>query len=75
LTASRDSRESRPIMGKTVKLDDDIELVPLSLPLDRATRKWLVGIAKGSDNEAARIIASMLHDIRVDDERAHSTLH
>lgn len=55
--------------------DDDIEFIPLQLPLDNDTREWLTALARGSDAEAARIIASMLRDIRLDDERAHATTH
>jgi hypothetical protein len=62
------------MMLKTTMDDDDIELVSLALPLDRDTIAWLNKLAR-DDVEAARIIASMLHDIRIDDEAAHSTLH
>lgn len=55
--------------------EDDVELVRLALPLDRDTISWLAKLARGNDVEAAKIVASMLHDIRVDDEAAHSTLH
>jgi hypothetical protein len=57
-------------------LDDDIrEPIPLVLPLDRATVAWLTALAGGSDEQAAEIVASMLHDIRVDDEAEHATKH
>lgn len=56
--------------------DEEIEHVPLPpLPMDPGTVEWLRMISGGSDAEAARIIASMLRDIRVDDEKAHATIH
>jgi len=55
--------------------EDDREPVSLVLPLDQATRRWLTRLAQGNDEQAAEIVASMLHDIRVDDEMAHRNLH
>jgi hypothetical protein len=52
-----------------------VEPIPLVLPLDAATVMWLAGLANGSDERAAKIIASMLRDIRIDDEAAHRQLH
>jgi hypothetical protein len=54
---------------------DDVEIVRLELPLDRETVSWLSRLSRGCDNEAAQMIASMLKDIREDDEAAHATLH
>ena len=48
--------------------DDNREALSLVLPLDWATLRWLAKLARGSDEAAAEIIASMLRDIRVDDE-------
>ena len=53
----------------------DVERVPLELPLDQETRRWLTHLSGGNDVIAAEIIASMLHDIRIDDESAHATKH
>lgn len=47
----------------------------LTLPLDGETLAWLCLLAGGCDRQAARIVASMLKDIRIDDEIAHATLH
>jgi hypothetical protein len=55
--------------------DDKIEPVSLTLPLDRDTLRWLTALARGQDGQAARIIASMLREIRLDDEAAHATKH
>lgn len=54
---------------------DDVEVVSLDLPLDRATVSWLSRMAKGSDSQAAEMVASMLKMIREDDESADATLH
>jgi hypothetical protein len=54
---------------------DDIEVVPLALPLDRATVAWLLRLSGGNDSEAAEMIASMIRSIREDDENAHQILH
>ena len=51
--------------------DDDVAEVPLVLPLDRKTLRWLVEISGGRDEVAAEKIAGMIRDIRVDDEAAH----
>jgi hypothetical protein len=55
--------------------DDSREPVPFVLPLDRETLIWLAQLSGGCDQTAAEIIASMLHDIRIDDEAAHATQH
>ena len=55
--------------------DDNREAVPLVLPLDRETLMWLAEISGGNDQAAAEIIASMLRDIRVDDEAMHRQFH
>ena len=56
-------------------LKEPVEVVPLDLPLDSATLAWLAGLANGCDATAAQIVASMLRDIRVDDEKANAQLH
>jgi hypothetical protein len=53
---------------------DDVEFVPLALPLDRATISWLNGMSK-NDCEAAEIVAHMLRAIREDDEQTHRVLN
>lgn len=60
------------------RTEDDYRLggcLTLTLPLDGDTLAWLCFLAGGCDREAGRIVASMLREIRVDDERAHATLH
>jgi hypothetical protein len=54
---------------------EEIELVPLALPLDPATVEWLRKISKGNDIEAAEIVASIIRAIREDDEETQTTLH
>ena len=60
-----------------LEIDDDErrEPIPLVLPLDRNTVAWLAALAHGDDANAAEIVASMLRDIRIDDEKAHIQLH
>lgn len=53
----------------------DVEVVPLDLPLDRATVSWLARLANATGAHPRAIVASMLKDIRVDDETAHRNLH
>jgi hypothetical protein len=54
--------------------EDDVEFVPLALPLDRATISWLNRMSR-NDVEAAEIVASLIRSIREDDERAHRMLN
>lgn len=55
-------------------IDDEVEVVPLALPLDRKTISWLNRMSK-NDIEAAEVVASMLRAIREDDESSHRTLN
>lgn len=50
--------------------DDDVEIVPIAL--DAATRAWLNRIAREARTLPTRVAAAILHDVRVDDEAAHS---
>jgi hypothetical protein len=59
---------------ETIENIDDVEIVPLALPLDRATISWLSRMSR-NDIEAAELIASILREVVIDDERAHSTMH
>lgn len=54
---------------------EDIEIVPLALPLDRGTVAWLLRMTEGDDAKAAEIIASIVREVRVDDEQAHRVLN
>lgn len=54
--------------------DEDVEIVPLELPLDRATIAWL-GRMSANDRDAAKKVAHMLRLIREDDEIADRVLH
>lgn len=49
---------------------DDIEVVPLDLPLDRETASWIAKIAADQGCHLCQVVAAILHDIRVDDELA-----
>ena len=49
-------------------IDEDIEVVALALPLDRATASGIEELAAATGAEPEVIIASILHDIREDDE-------
>jgi hypothetical protein len=44
----------------------------LPIELDRETIVWLARLSRVTGSHPAKIIASMLRDIRVDDERAHA---
>jgi len=54
---------------------DDVEVVTLALPLDRATIDWLSRMSRGNNQSAAEMIAFMLSAIREDDDAAHRTMH
>lgn len=54
---------------------EDVDPVTLTLPIDRATLRWLAALSKGSDEAAAQHIAEILRDIREDDEAAHRHFH
>ena len=64
-----------PEPDTTTEEELDIEVVPLSLPLDRATVSWLLRLARGNDITAAEIVASMIRSIREDDEMLERTYH
>ncbi len=44
------------------------------VPLDSLTAQWLKRIERITKTPAAQIVASMLHDIRVDDEKMHAVM-
>ncbi len=44
------------------------------VPLDRLTAQWLRRIERITKTPATQIVASMLHDIRVDDEKMHAVM-
>lgn len=50
-------------------LDDDEDLLPV--PLDRDTRAWLRDLAEVTGRAPARLVASMISEIRRDDEAMH----
>lgn len=52
-----------------MKSDPDEEVLPVSL--DRETRRWLADMSQASGAHPRELIASMLHDLRMDDEAAH----
>jgi hypothetical protein len=54
---------------------DEIEVIPLALPMDRDTVAWLLQLSNGDDAVAAELIASMIRSIREDDEAFNQTLH
>ena len=49
---------------------DDTEVISMELPLDRQTIVWLLRLTCVTGDRPADIVASILHDIRVDDEHA-----
>ena len=53
---------------------DDVELVTMTLPLNRETVAWLSRVAR-NDAEAAQMIASMVKMIVEEDDLAHATRH
>ena len=50
--------------------NDNLEIVPLDVPLDAATIAWLAQLARATGDGPAEIVASMLRMIRIDDEAA-----
>lgn len=59
----------------SLETNEDVEVVTLAIPLDRATVAWLSRMSQGNDAAAAEMIASMLNSIREDDEQAHRVLN
>ena len=49
--------------------DDDF------VPLDTRTLRWLTKLSKVTGDSPAVLVAKILRDIRIDDERAHATTH
>ncbi len=47
----------------------------IPVPLDAETREWLARLSMVTGDSPGRIVASMLRDIRLDDEAAHSQLY
>ena len=54
--------------------DNDLEVVPMELALDRATIAWLARLMHVTGTHPSEIVASMLRDIRADDEQAHQPI-
>ena len=52
-----------------IDIEADEEVVPI--PVDRATRAWLVQQAAATGRHPSEVAATILHDVRSDDERAH----
>ena len=50
--------------------DNNLEIVPLDVPLDAATIAWLARLVRVTGDGPAEIVASMLRMIRIDDEAA-----
>jgi hypothetical protein len=50
--------------------NEPVEIVPLEIPLDAATIAWLARLVRATKTPPADIVASMLRDIRIDDEAA-----
>ena len=48
----------------------ELEIVPLDVPLDADTIAWLARLVRTTGSAPAEIVASMLRDIRIDDEAA-----
>ena len=44
------------------------------VPLDSVTATWLRRLERVTKTPAAQIVASMLHDIRVDDEKTEAVV-
>jgi len=50
--------------------NEPVEIVPLEVPLDAATIAWLARLVRVTKTPPADIVASILRDIRIDDEGA-----
>jgi hypothetical protein len=57
------------------RFDEDVEVVPFELPIDRDTIAWLARLSRVTGDAPAALVASMLRMIRLDDEQAHETHH
>lgn len=55
--------------------DEEIEPFSCELPLDQETTRWLLRLAFETGADPAVLVASILHDIRRDDEAAELTYH
>ena len=51
--------------------EPDDEVVYFNVPLDLATVAWVCEVAEGCHASPAAVIASLLRDVRVDDQNAH----
>lgn len=58
-------------MSTALTIDEDVEVVPMELPLDRRTVRWLARLHSLNGQHPAEIVASMLRLIRIDDEIAN----
>lgn len=65
----RDARESAIPLPMPEDLDEE-DVLPV--PLDRETIAWLAELERATGAPARLLVASMLRDIRIDDEAAHS---
>ena len=50
--------------------ENELEIVPLDVPLDAATIAWLARLSRATGDHPADMVASMLRMIRIDDEAA-----
>lgn len=57
------------------RINDTCGFVRVRLPLDQATVDWLNRLSQHTGDRPELIIASMLRDIRMDDEATSSTFH
>lgn len=53
--------------------EEDLEVFPAQLPLDGATLRWLARLQRLTGDHPNILIASMLRDIRKDDEAANAS--
>ena len=54
-----------------METDDEIVCLPVELLLGQAEIDWLVRLHRLTGDSPAKMISSMLRDIRIDDEAAH----
>lgn len=65
---SRESHTSPPVMD--IPDDEDEDLLPV--PLDSDSRRWLAELAAATGRAPGDLVATMIREIRVDDEAAHN---
>lgn len=61
-------------MNKPLDTEDEEEVVYFQVPVRLSTMPLLMALAECCDDEPAKIMGSIVHDVLMDDARAHGDI-